>query len=74
MGCICKTTRLHPQPHAVPGCDGVGLLYLFESLDQVRDITADWTEQYNEIRPHDALGSLPPAGYRKRLLAAEIPV
>jgi putative transposase len=48
--------------------------YLFESLDQVRDITADWIEQYNEIRPHDALGSLPPARYRERLLGAEIPV
>ena len=48
--------------------------YLFESLGQVRDITADWLEQYNEIRPHDALGSLPPARYRERLLGAEIPV
>ena len=47
--------------------------YLFESLDQVRDITADWIEQYNQIRPHDALGSLPPARYRERLLGAEIP-
>ena len=48
--------------------------YLFESLDQVRDVTADWIEQYNEIRPHDALGSLPPARYREHLLRAEIPV
>ena len=48
--------------------------YLFNSLDDVREITADWLEQYNEIRPHDALGSLPPARYRERLLAAEIPV
>src|ERR1022692_1056045 len=47
--------------------------YLFESLDQVRNITADWLERYNEIRPHDALGSLPPARYRERLLAAESP-
>jgi hypothetical protein len=48
--------------------------YLFDSLDQVRDITAEWLEQYNEIRPHDALGSLPPARYRERLLAVETPV
>jgi hypothetical protein len=33
----------------------------------------DWLERYNEIRPHDALGS-PPARYRERLLAAETPV
>ena len=40
--------------------------YLFDSLDEVRDITADWLDRYNEIRPHDALGSLPPARYREQ--------
>jgi putative transposase len=48
--------------------------YLFDSLDEVREITAAWLERYNQIRPHDALGSLPPARYREQLLAAEIPV
>ena len=48
--------------------------YLFDSLDEVREITTEWLERYNEIRPHDALGSLPPARYRERLLAAETPV
>lgn len=48
--------------------------YLFDSLDEVRDITADWLERYNEVRPHEALGSLPPARYRERLLAAQTPV
>ncbi len=48
--------------------------YLFDSLQEVREITAEWLERYNEIRPHDALGSLPPARYRERLLAAETPV
>ena len=28
-------------------------------------------ERYNEIRPHDALGSLPPARYREHLLGYE---
>jgi putative transposase len=37
----------------------------------VRQITDEWLERYNEIRPHDALGSLPPARYRERLLAAQ---
>ena len=48
--------------------------YLFDSLNEVREITAEWLERYNEIRPHDALGSLPPARYRERLLAAETPL
>ena len=45
--------------------------YLFDSLDEVRDTTAEWIDRYNEIRPHDALGSLPPARYREQLLAAD---
>ena len=47
---------------------------LFDSLDEVREITAEWLEHYNDISPHDALGSLPPARYRELLLAAEITV
>jgi putative transposase len=42
-------------------------------LEEVREITTEWLERYNEITPHDALGSLPPARYRERLLAAETP-
>ena len=48
--------------------------YLFDSLDEVRDITTAWIDRYNEIRPHDALGSLPPAMYREQVIAAETPV
>lgn len=43
--------------------------YLFESLTEVRDLTDEWLDRYNEIRPHDALGSLPPARYRELILA-----
>lgn len=35
--------------------------YLFDSLNDVREVTADWLERCNEIRPHDALRTLPPA-------------
>jgi transposase InsO family protein len=28
---------------------------VFESLDQVREISAEWMREYNEERPHDAL-------------------
>ena len=40
--------------------------YLFEDLDQVREITYDWLIAYNERRPHDALGGLPPTVFRER--------
>lgn len=38
-------------------------LYLFRDLDEVREITSRWLVSYNEQRPHDALGGLPPAVY-----------
>lgn len=41
--------------------------YLFEDLDQVREITDGWILEYNEERPHDALGGLPPTLYRQSL-------
>ena len=45
------------------------------SLNEVREITAEWLERYNEISRTDALGKPPPpARYREQLLAAEIPV
>lgn len=40
--------------------------YLFDDLDQVRDITFQWLISYNEERPHDALGGLPPAVFREQ--------
>jgi len=39
--------------------------YLFEDLDQVREITREWLIAYNEERPHDALGGLPPTVFRQ---------
>jgi putative transposase len=34
--------------------------YLFEDLEEVRTITERWLEDYNTIRPHEALQALPP--------------
>lgn len=39
--------------------------HLFENLDQVRDITDTWLQRYNEERPHESLGNLPPSLYRE---------
>ena len=48
--------------------------YLFYSVTEVPHITDDWLRRYNEIRPHDALGSLPPARYREQVLEAKTPL
>jgi len=34
--------------------------YLFDDLEEVRNITERWLEDYNTIRPHEALQGLPP--------------
>jgi len=41
-------------------------LYLFDSLAEVRAITEQWLDEYNHIRPHDALQGLPPAQFAAR--------
>lgn len=47
--------------------------YVFDSLEQVREITAEWLQSYNEERPHDALTGLPPTAYRAQLEAKSSP-
>ena len=44
------------RPSAVPLRDSDNWTLL-----AVRGITSDWLERYNEIRPHDPLGSVPSA-------------
>jgi putative transposase len=34
--------------------------YVFDSLQEVRELTADWLHRYNHHRPHEALGSVQP--------------
>ncbi|MEC4091937.1 IS3 family transposase [Pseudoalteromonas rubra] len=41
--------------------------YLFESLNQVREMTWFWRLDYNEERTHESLGNMPPAAYRAKL-------
>ena len=37
--------------------------YLFQSISEIQAITDDWLEEYNAVRPHQALGNLPPYEY-----------
>ena len=48
--------------------------YVFESLEQVREISAEWLQQYNEERPHESLAGVPPARYRAQLEARNSPL
>jgi putative transposase len=36
---------------------------LFGSLSHAREALAIWKDDYNTVRPHSALGNLPPAAY-----------
>ena len=40
--------------------------YRFASLTEVQEITDAWLIDYNEQRPHDALGRVPPASFKPR--------
>ena len=46
--------------------------YLFFDLDQVRQLTAEWMEEYNQRRPHESLNNLTPEEWGKEAMKNEI--
>jgi putative transposase len=40
--------------------------YVFDAIEQVREITETWLREYNEERPHDSLGRVPPLTFMPR--------
>lgn len=45
--------------------------YQFSSLKEVRQLCADWQQDYNHDRPHKALGYLSPTTYAKQMLKSK---
>ena len=41
---------------------------LFNDLKQVNILAENWMEEYNNERPHEALGQIPPMKYKDRKL------
>ena len=46
--------------------------YLFFDLDQVRQLTAEWIEEYNQRRPHEGLGNMTPVEWKESLVKKKI--
>jgi len=46
-------------------------VYLFEDLDDVREVTDIWLQDYNTQRSHDSLMKLTPEEYRLSFLTPE---
>lgn len=46
--------------------EGVLDAYLFDNLEEVREVSSQWQEDFNHHRPHESLNGLPPVIYRQR--------
>ena len=48
--------------------NGVLNCYRFETLEDIRNITSKWVDDYNHERPHASIGGLSPIMYNKQKL------
>ena len=46
--------------------------WLFNAVSEVQDAADAWLTDYNEYRPHDSLGNMPPAVFRPRVFNQEV--
>ena len=46
-------------------------MYVFKTLNEVRELTDNWIREYNEERPHDSLEDLTPIEYLNKYQPAE---
>ncbi|TXJ23217.1 MAG: transposase, partial [Chitinophagaceae bacterium] len=46
--------------------------YLFFDLDQVRQLTNEWMQEYNQRRPHESLNNRTPEEWKMDQLKNEI--
>lgn len=53
-------------------CRAVLDAYFFRNIEEVRELTERWRTDYNENRPHEALGNMTPMEYKHMLLTGEI--
>ncbi len=45
---------------------------LFNTLAEVQEIADEWLADYNEYRPHESLGNLPPAVFKPRVFKTKV--
>jgi len=54
------------------GCIGKRFdLYIFDSLNEVRECTERFIGEHNEDRPHESLGAMTPVGFAAQIIAGK---
>jgi putative transposase len=48
--------------------------YLFENIKQVKLLTEEWMEDYNQLHPHSSLKGLSPVGYRHAVESGKLSI